>query len=217
MRPVISLNDAASERCSVLPSTSALAVKSPWATRRDLGGDHRTGGQPEGEHDQPDQDHHELGPPNRAVDGADTLRDPHRARGLRVVDDRNGGGEDLLPEGLRAARDLVLAAAQCRVYLRPARIARAELSRSGAVRQDEPSGVDDQDSASDGTGGIVGEGLERGAVTGPEEIRRGGRHEVHLRLGLRLDFGVHPCAQVDGQRHSQRDDGQQKDVGQCRQ
>jgi hypothetical protein len=60
----------------------------------------------------------------------------------------------------------------------------------------------------------VREGLQRGAFAAPQKIRRGRRHQVRLCLGLRLDLGVHTRAQVDGQRHSQRDDGQQKHVGQ---
>ena len=65
-RLVISLNEAASERCSRLPSTSARAVEvalrhapghllQPADRPADLGRDHRAGGETERQHDQPDQ------------------------------------------------------------------------------------------------------------------------------------------------------------------
>ena len=99
-------------RAQVASRNPTRHLLQPPQRARDLRSDHGAGRQSEGEHDHGDQEKPKLAVANRSMHGGDALRDPHRSDGSAVANDRDGGREDLLAQGLGRALYLDLATAR---------------------------------------------------------------------------------------------------------
>ena len=153
---------------------------------------------------------------DRGVHRGDALRDPHGADGCGAVNDRHRRGEDLLAE--RVARAFGSAAgAPCSALadLRAFRVARAEQFRSGAVGKHLAGAVDDDHPPAHRGGGRRARASAGRYGARREQVCGGRGYEVGFTLRLRAHLAVHPCAETQRKRHTERDDREQHDVGEC--
>ncbi len=212
----------------MLPSTRTARLEIPLGDgarrlveavdgARDLAGDQRPRAEAEQQHDATQQRQVEQRGPDRAVHGVDALGDANSTDRPAVVDDRDGGGEQILPQRVAVAGDLQRLATQRRGDLRTVGVTRSHLGRAGAVGEQAPAPIDRYHSPPHRPGGDRGQAIEAPPVRRAQQLgRRGGDH-VRLAARLAPHLGVDAVAQADGERHPKGDQRQQEDVRQCQQ
>ena len=208
--------DGRARRQVAARDTAGRLVEAPYRAG-DLRRDHRSGREAEDEHEQPDGDQPDRGPPRGAPDRVDALRHPHGADrvGAARLQHRHRGGEDRLVERLAAALLLVRLAPERGHDLRPRAVVHAQPLLARRVGQQATLRADHDHASADGSGRTLGDLVER--VASREVAGHQRRQRLGLAQRLRLDLGVDAIAQADDERHLERDDRQHEHVRQRQQ
>ena len=170
--------------------------------------------EPEDEGGEPEPDERERVPADLRAHGVHGLRHADGPGPAALVEDGDGGEEQLLVQRLAVARALRDAAAQRLGDLGAAAVGAGRDARGSRVAEQAPARVNDDHAAAHRACGRAG---ELGQLVAPVEPPCGaGRDELRLVGGLGLDLGIDPLGQVERQGDLERDEHEHEHVGERR-